>query len=75
MYETLEIPRFVGQTISEAGEVGGEWWDEGSIDFEKMYTLYILEMHIGKKRILHIILVHRPKKFTHVQWAKKKGKM
>ena len=41
MYETLEIPRFVGQTISEAGEVGGggEWWDEGSIDFEKMYTL------------------------------------
>ena len=54
MYETLEIPRFVGQTISEAGEVGGgEWWDEGSIDFEKMYTLYILEMHIGKKRILH----------------------
>ena len=53
MYETLEIPRFVGQTISEAGEVGGgggggggEWWDEGSIDFEKMYTLYILEMHI-----------------------------
>ena len=23
MYETLEIPRFVGQTISEAGEVGG----------------------------------------------------
>ena len=51
---------------------GREWWDEGSIDFEKMYTLYILEMHIGKKRILHIILVHRPKKFTHVQWAKKK---
>ena len=77
MYETLEIPRFVGQTISEPGEVGGwggEWWDEGSIDFEKMYTLYILEMHIGKKRILHIILVHCPKKFTHVQWAKRKVK-
>ena len=32
-----------------------KWWDEGLIDFKKkMYTLYILEMHIGKKRILHI---------------------
>ena len=42
------------------GEVVGGW-DEGLFDFEKnglilkkMYTLYILEVHIGTKRILHI---------------------
>ena len=32
---TKEIPRFVERTISEAGEVGGKWWDEGLFDFEK----------------------------------------
>ena len=34
--------------------VWGEWWDEGSFILKKMYTLYILEVHMGKKRILHI---------------------
>ena len=42
-YETWEIPRFVGRTISVAGGSGVIY----------TCTLYILEVHIGKKRIQH----------------------
>ena len=34
------------------GEVGGGM--RGCFIFKKIYTLYILEVHIGTKRILHI---------------------
>ena len=44
MYETLEIPRFVGQTISEPGEVGGGGGGGGGcgVDFflKNVYSVY-----------------------------------
>ena len=42
-YETWEIPRFVGRTISGAGGAGGGEGGEGLVDFKKnmyMYTVY-----------------------------------
>ena len=33
---------------------GGSGGMRGCLILKKMYTLYILEVHIGKKRILHI---------------------
>ena len=67
------MPRFVGRTISEAA--GGGWGCYGGlVDFrKKIYTctLYILEVHIGKKRILHNSSVQ--KTFTYVQWAENKA--
>ena len=55
------MPRFVGRTISEAA--GGGWGCYGElVDFrKKIYTctLYILEVHIGKKRILHNFSVQK----------------
>ena len=66
------MPRFVGRTISAAA--GGGWGCYGGlVDFrKKIYTctLYILEVHIGKKRILHNFSVQK-KTFMHVQWAEK----
>ena len=53
---TKEIPRIVERTISEAGEVGagGSGGMKGCLILKKMCTVYILEVHTGKKRILHI---------------------
>ena len=53
-YETREIPRFVERTISEAGEVGAGGEVVGCLILKKMCTVYILKVHTGKKRILHI---------------------
>ena len=53
--ETREIPRFVERTISEAGEVGAGGGEVvGCLILKKMCTVYILKVHTGKKRILHI---------------------
>ena len=68
-YETWEIPRFVGRTISEAA--GGEGM-RGWLILEKIYTctLYILEVHIGKKRILHNSSVQKSIHARSVGWKK-----
>ena len=49
----------------------GVGWGAGWV-LEKIQTctLYILEVHIGKKRILHNFSVQK-KTFMHVQWAEK----
>ena len=53
------------------GEVVGGW-DEGLFDFEKnVYSVYPGSAYRYEKNPAY--LVHSPKKFTNVQWAKKKG--
>ena len=50
---------------------GGKWWDEGLFDFEKnAYSVYPGSAYRYEKNPAY--LVHCPKKFTNVQWAKKK---
>ena len=63
------FPRSVGSTISEAEKRG---WGGGLGDFEKYtYTLYILEVHIGKKRILHKSTVQKKISRTYSGLKKK----
>ena len=71
--------KFHGLTGGGEGKGGGARWGEwlrGWLILEKIYTctIYILEMHIGKKkRILHHSSVQKKKKITNVQWAEKKN--
>ena len=54
-----------------SGAVGVGWGAGWFLEKIQTCTLYILEVHIGKKRILHNFSVQK-KTFMHVQWAEKK---
>ena len=55
------------------GRGRGVGWGAGwFLDKIQTCTLYILEVQIGKKRILHNFSVQK-KTFMHVQWAEKKN--
>ena len=70
-YQTWETPQLVGRTISEAGGWGGGV--RGWLILEKIHacTLYILELHIGKKRILHNSSVQKNIHACSVGWKNK----
>ena len=48
---------------------------DGCLILKKMRTLYILEVHIGEKRILHIWSTVQKNSRMFLKRAKKKGKM
>ena len=72
-YETWEKVRLFSTVCRADHFWGGEGgWGRGLGDFEKYtYTLYILEVHIGKKRILHKSTVQKKISRTYSGLKKK----